>query len=232
MKLKTLYIISTPINGDLQEMSPKAIQTLQEVPIIILEDFLVGKKTLDLLKIDYSQKTLLELNEHTEARNSQAIFDQIKEVSSSALISDAGTPLTADPGYTLIRTCINNQIGLRHIPAISSILSALVLSGFDLHKYDFVGFPPRETKDRKGFFYGLANNSRAMVILDTPYRFNKTIDELSHVFRKPRRVCICFDLGTPDQVIYRGTLREAREYYKDKPLKKKPFVIVVAKERE
>lgn len=230
MKLKTLYIISTPINGRIAEMSPSAVETLKKCPAIILEDFLAGKKTLDLLKVDFSQKLVLELNEHTETQNSRQILDQIREFECAALISDVGTPLFADPGYQFIQLLIGYEINIVHIPAIASVLSALVLCGFDIRSFYFAGFPPRETEQRSSFFRNLARRHETMIILDTPYRFNKLLLEIAEAFPVSQNICIAFGIGTEQQFVFRGSLQEAVAYYHERIHKKDPFVIVMGRE--
>lgn len=232
MKLKTFYIISTPINGQMAEVSPSAVEALRKCSVVIVEDFLAGKKILDLLKVDITQKTILELNEHTESQNSGKIFEQIRECENSALISDAGTPIFADPGQRLIQLLIQHHINLVHIPSIASVLSALVLCGFDIRSFYFAGFPPRESPQRAVFFQHLAKHHETTILLDAPYRFNKLIIELSEVFPLSQNLCIMFGIGTPEQFIFRGSLESAILYYRERIHKKDPFVIVLDTNKE
>ncbi len=229
MKIKKFYIISTPINGMIAEMGSRAKEALQQSGIILIESFLSAKKTLDLLKVDFTQKTLLELSEHTENMQAHKLLKEVLEVEYASLICDAGTPVFADPGYELVRLLIQQKVELSHIPAISSVLSAIVLSGFDLRTYYFAGFPPREGQDRDIFFKRLSHHKEPIILMDTAYRFQKLLGEVAASFRKHRKVCICFDIGTEEQCIYRGTLEEAQKYYTDQTVKKHPFILVLAK---
>jgi len=139
-----LYIVSTPI-GNLGDITLRALEVLQAVDSIICED---TRRALILLSHFQIKKPLLVLNDYNESQNVESIVKRLKSGENFALISDAGTPLISDPGYKLVRECIQQEIQVDSIPGPSSVITALTLSGLPPDKFLFLGYPPEKSGHR------------------------------------------------------------------------------------
>ncbi len=218
----TLYIISTPIGND-KDISFRAIELLKECDVIVCEEWKPARRLLHHYQID---KPLLQLNEHSSAEDEKEIVDLLLlEKKNIALISDCGTPLIADPGSSLVKHCINFGIAVVPVPGASSILAALVVSGFSLTQFSFVGFLPRERTERKQAAAALRNRQETLILLEAPYRLQQLLSDLTEGIGTERQACVCLELTLPAEKIIRGTLSEIREYFSHHPFKGE-FVIV------
>ncbi|EKD85234.1 MAG: hypothetical protein ACD_38C00064G0003 [uncultured bacterium] len=140
-----LYIVPTPI-GNLKDITLRALEVLKDVDGIICED---TRRTALLLNHYEIKKPLVVLNDYNEAKEVSRIIQQLSEGRTMALVSDAGTPLVSDPGYKLVRECINQRIPVDSLPGPSSVLTALTLSGLPPDKFLFLGYPPEKPGHRK-----------------------------------------------------------------------------------
>lgn len=177
-----LCIIPTPI-GNLKDITLRALETLQSVDSIICED---TRRTALLLNHYQIKKPLIILNDYNEAKNLPQIIDRLKSGQNLALVSDAGTPLVADPGYKLVRECINQEIPVDSLPGPSSILPALTLSGLPPDKFFFLGYlPEKEGKRVKLFELLRTTNSQlptTYIAFVAPHKLLRTINDMKEVF--------------------------------------------------
>lgn len=176
-----LYIVATPI-GNLKDITLRALDTLKKVDGIVCEDTRRASLLLNHYQID---KPLFVLNDFIESKNYPIIFNKLKSGLNLALISDAGTPLVCDPGYKLVRECLNQNIPVDCLPGPSSSITALVLSGLPPDKFMFLGYPPDKPGHRKDFYKKILSISKitplTFIIFIAPFKLNKTISEIKEV---------------------------------------------------
>ncbi|HET6401734.1 MAG TPA: 16S rRNA (cytidine(1402)-2'-O)-methyltransferase [Candidatus Kapabacteria bacterium] len=227
-----LHIVSVPI-GNMGDITLRAIEVLQQADTIICEDLKPARRLLhelSLLKKEgvggWSEKPLLPLNEHTEASATEEGIQLLRSGKNLALISDAGTPLVADPGQRLVRRAIEEGIEVSPVPGASSILAALVVSGFRSDTFYFAGMLPREKPERKKAARALAARAETIVLLEAPYRLPQLLDDLVDGFGKDRHACIAMNLSLPAERVDRGTLLALRDLFAARPFKGE-FVVVI-----
>ncbi len=217
-----LYIVSTPI-GNYEDISLRAINVLKSVDFIICEEFKEARRLLSHYQIE---KELHSLNEHNEKEASQEIFQKIKEGNSAALISDCGTPLFSDPGNLLVQMCINAKIDVAAIPGASSLLPALVGSGFNLDKFYYYGWLSPKSEIRKKELLRLKSVKEIIVLMETPYRLKAILADVSKIFGTSTKIVVAFDLTLPTEKYFRGTVSEILKLVSEKNLKGE-FVLII-----
>lgn len=177
-----LYILPTPI-GNLKDITLRALEVLKEVDGVICED---SRRTSLLLNHYQINKPLIILNDYNEARMFPRIIDALKQGQSLGLVSDAGTPLVADPGYKLVRECLKQGISVDSLPGPSSILPALTLSGLPPDKFTFLGYLPEKSGKRLKMLQGLItlNNTipSTYIMFIAPHKLIKTLQNFLEVF--------------------------------------------------
>lgn len=166
-----LYIVATPI-GNLGDISGRAVEILKTVDMILSEDTRVTGRLLSHFGIQTRQTSY---HDHNEKAKAPSIIGEIKRGKSAALVSDAGTPLISDPGYTLVNLAIGEGIEVIFIPGASSILAALVLSGFPADRFCFEGYAPRTEGKLRRFFSALTSEERTVIFFETPHRLKKSL---------------------------------------------------------
>jgi 16S rRNA (cytidine1402-2'-O)-methyltransferase len=171
----TLYVVSTPI-GNLDDITVRALNTLKSVGLVAAED---TRRTGLLLRHFGIATPTTSLHEHNETEKLPVLVRKLAEGLDIALVSDAGTPLVADPGHRLIAAAIRAGIRVVPIPGASAVLAALAVSGFAADEFVFAGFAPSRSKDRKGWFERLSLEPRAIVLFEAPHRVQKTLAEMA-----------------------------------------------------
>jgi len=203
-KIGKLFIVATPI-GNPRDITLHALDVLKNVDTIICEEFRQGSKLLRQLGIE---NDLLTLNEHNEAKEVNSILHRIQYGETMALISDAGTPVFADPGGRLLRKIYQHNIPVSSIPGPSSLMTALSLCDFSIDRFYFAGFPPRKTPDRAAFLSQLRNMSVPIVLMDTPYRLTKLLSEIKDIFGDHQEILLACDLTLRKEAIFRGLIKD------------------------
>ncbi|CAN5512870.1 16S rRNA (cytidine(1402)-2'-O)-methyltransferase [soil metagenome] len=223
----TLNIITTPI-GCYVDITIRAIETLKSVDYIICEEFKEAKKLLKAFQIE---KDLRRINEHTESsQNSEEIdeiFHDILTGKNVGLISDAGTPLFADPGKDLVKKCIEFNVKIEFFHGANSLLAALVCSGFDISRFYYIGFISPKTEHRIRELKELAGISKVMALLEAPYRLKQILTDISKVM-PVRKIYIGFDLTMPGEKHFRGKAMDILEELGTENIKGE-FVIIIDK---
>lgn len=212
---KMLYIVSTPI-GNYQDITLRALNILKEVDFIICEEFKEARRLLSQYKIE---KELFSLNEHNEEESSREILRKIKEGKTAALISDCGTPLFSDPGTQLVQMCIDANIDVIPVPGASSLMSALVGSGFKLDKFYFAGWLSPKSEIRKKELLRLKGVKEIIILMETPYRLKTILADISKTFGEKVNLVIAFDLTLSTEKFFRGNAAQLLKLAEENKLK-------------
>ncbi len=221
-----LYIVSTPI-GNKDDITLRAINTIKRCDIIVCEEMKMGALTLKNLNL---AKELIPLNENNESDMTMEVLNLLKAGKKIALISDAGTPVFADPGLYLVRTAISNNIEMEVVPGVSSIMTAIVRSGFDIYEFLYAGFLPRKNEDRDRKIQRLARERRTVVILETPYRLNTLLSACAEIL-PDRRVYLGMNLTMPFETHHYGTFAELVKKFENSKIKSE-FVLIMEGNKE
>jgi 16S rRNA (cytidine1402-2'-O)-methyltransferase len=218
----TLFLVATPI-GNWEDITLRAIRVLKEVDLVVYEERKEGSRLLRHYGID---KPVESLNEHNEAAATHTILGRINSGKSVAVISDAGTPVFSDPGQTLVRRALELGIRVVPIPGASSLMPALIVSGFPIREFLFQGFLSPKRERRIAELQKLKRESRTIVFMEAPYRLVQLVRDLADVFGDSRRVCVAFDLTLPTEEIFHGTASALfKRFLKEE--RKGEFVILV-----
>ena len=219
-----LYLIPTPI-GNLEDITLRALRLLREADVILAED---TRTSSVLLKHYDIQGHLMAHHKFNEHASSMAVAERIEAGQNVVLISDAGTPGISDPGFLLVRTCVERGIEVECLPGATAFVPALVQSGFPCDRFCFEGFLPQK-KGRQKRLQQLSGEPRSIVFYESPYRVVKCLEQLAEVFGAERRVAVSRELTKKFEETVRGTLSEVIAHFKAKPPKGE-FVIVLAGE--
>ena len=215
-----LSIVSTPI-GNLEDITFRAVRTLQEADIIACED----TRTSGVLLRHYEiSKPLISFHAHSGDVKVDKIIALLKEGKHVALISDAGTPGISDPAYILVKRAVEENITVVPIPGASAVLSALVGSGMHMHDFRFIGFLPVK-KGRETMFKSLQNKDYTVVIYESVHRILRTLSDFEKYFGPEYPIVVGRELTKKFEEFKHGTVRECREYF-EKQNCKGEFVIV------
>lgn len=219
-----LYIVPTPI-GNLEDITLRAIKVLKKVDLILCEDTRRSKKLLNHFEIDVPLRSHHKFNEHIEV---SYIVKKIVEDSNMALISDAGVPGISDPGFLIVRTCLENNIEIECLPGPTAFVPALVVSGLPIDKFIFEGFLPAK-KGRKSRLEKLALESRTMVFYESPHKLLRTLLDFDNFFGSNRKISISRELTKLYEETLRGSIKEMVAIYSNKKPKGEYVIIVQGK---
>lgn len=208
----TLYVVATPI-GNLEDITLRALRILREVDLIAAED---TRHTSKLLQHYGIRKFLVSYHEHNEARRVPELVAQLRSGRSVALVSDAGMPGVSDPGYELVRACVEAGIPVVPVPGPSAILAALVASGLPADRFLFAGFPPRKASERRRFLEELVEERATLILFESPERVTQTLRDLHEVLGD-RRVAVCRELTKLHEEVFRGTIHQALAHLEAHP---------------
>ena len=217
----TLYLVATPI-GNLGDLSPRGVQTLQEADFIAAEDTRVSMKLLNHFDI---KKPLVSYHEHNRAAAGQAILARLLAGETCALVTDAGTPAISDPGEDLVRLCGENGVTVQAIPGCCAAVCALAVSGLPTGRFTFEGFLSANKKERREALTRLAAEERTMVFHEAPHKLRPTLADMLELLGD-RPVALCRELTKLHEEVRRTTLGEAAEWYGANPPRGE-FVLVV-----
>lgn len=203
-----LYVVATPI-GNLDDITVRALKTLEKADLIAAED---TRHTLGLLEHFGIKKPLVSYFEHNKLSRGPELLEKLEAGTDIALVSDAGMPGICDPGWELIRDCIDRGIEVTVVPGASACVTALVLSGLPTDGFVFEGFIGTDNKQRSAFFERLMHETRTTVCYEAPHRMLKTLAELNERFTAAgipgRRIAVCRELTKAHEEVSRGTAGE------------------------
>ena len=217
----TLYLVPTPV-GNLEDITYRALRILKEVDLILAEDTRTSGILLKHFEINNSLCSHHKFNEHQTAN---AFAARIAAGENMALISDAGTPAISDPGFMLVRACVERGVTVQCLPGATAFVPALVASGLPCERFTFEGFLPQK-KGRQSRLAALATEERTMIFYESPYRVVKTLQQLAEVFGAERKVAACREISEKFEEIVRGTLTEVATHFEENEPRGE-FVIVV-----
>ena len=217
-----LYIVPTPI-GNLDDITLRAVDVLREVDFILAEDTRTTSFLLRHLGLEKKLHSHHKFNEHATVK---MVAGSIAAGRNAALVSDAGTPGISDPGFLLVRTCVEAGIEVETLPGATALVPALVQSGFPCDRFCFEGFLPQK-KGRAKQLQSLADEERTMVFYESPYRVVKCLEQFAEVFGSERRVSVSRELTKKFEQTVRGTVAEVLEHFRTTEPKGE-FVIVLA----
>jgi 16S rRNA (cytidine1402-2'-O)-methyltransferase len=217
-----LYLVAIPI-GNYEDITFRAVSVLKSVDLVVCEERSEGLRFLRHYGIE---KPIETLNEHNEAAAASIVLDRLKGGASAALISDAGTPVFSDPGRVLVEKAIHHHIKIVPVPGASSLLPALIVSGFPIKEFVFAGFLSPKRERRLTELRNLKKERRTIILMDTPYRLVQLMRDMADVFGETRRVCVAFDLTLVTEEIFHGTSPKLYQQFL-KEERKGEFVVVL-----
>ena len=218
----TLYRVATPI-GNLSDLSPRALDTLEAVDFIAAEDTRVSVKLLNHFGI---KKPLMSYHQHNHVTAGAAVLRRLMAGESCALVTDAGMPAVSDPGEDLVRLCAENNVTVIPIPGCCALVCALAVSGLPTGRFTFEGFLTTNRKNRREHLQSLVSEQRTMIFYEAPHKLLTTLQDMLEVFGD-RPLALCRELTKIHEETIRTTLSAAVERYTQTPPKGE-FVLVLS----
>ena len=219
-----LYLIPTPV-GNLEDITLRALRLLKEVDVVLAED----TRTSGILLKHYDIKaTLVSHHKFNEHQTASQFASRMASGETMALISDAGTPGISDPGFMLVRACVEKGVEVQCLPGATAFVPALVASGLPCDRFCFEGFLPQK-KGRKTRIESLAEEERTMIFYESPYRIVKLLEQLAESFGNDRRCSCCREISKLHEESVRGTLEEVLKYFTENEPRGEFVVIVEGK---
>lgn len=203
-----LYLVPTPI-GNLKDITLRALEVLNMVDLIAAED---TRHSLRLLNHFDIKKNLISYHMHNEQGRSEDIIDLLKQGKNIALVSDAGTPGISDPGSVIVQKCVQENIEFEVLPGATAITTALVHSGLSTEKFIFIGFLPRENKERKPIIEDLKERKETLIFYEAPHRLRDTLQFLRDNLGN-RKIAVCRELTKLHEEILRMNIEEVIAHY-------------------
>jgi 16S rRNA (cytidine1402-2'-O)-methyltransferase len=217
-----LYLIPTPI-GNLEDMTLRSIRVLKEVDVIFAEDTRTSGQLLKHLDIS---KPLFAHHAHNEHVGVAGVIKLLKEGKVVGLISDAGTPGISDPGFLLVKTCVEQGIVVETLPGATALIPALVNSGFPLDRFVFEGFLPHK-KGRQTRWKAIAEEERTTVLYESPHRLHKALEQIIEFVGPDRQIMVARELSKMHEQMVRGSAVEVLLYFDQNPDKIRGEIVIV-----
>ncbi|GAB1539174.1 16S rRNA (cytidine(1402)-2'-O)-methyltransferase [Scytonema sp. NUACC21] len=205
----TLYIVGTPI-GNLEDMTFRAVRILQTVDLIAAEDTRHTGKLLQHFQVKTPQ---VSYHEHNRSSRVPELLDQLNHGKAIALVTDAGMPGISDPGYELVKICLEAGIQVVPIPGATAAITALSAAGLPTDKFVFEGFLPAKSQQRRSHLELLKVESRTLIFYESPHRLRETLQDLAEIFTNQRQIVIARELTKLYEEFWRGTIGEAIIHY-------------------
>lgn len=217
-----LFLCATPI-GNLQDMTPRVIETLREVDVIAAEDTRNSIKLLNHFEIKTPMTSYHEFN---KVEKGKILVNQMLEGKKIALITDAGTPAISDPGEILVKMCQEAGIPVTSLPGPAALITALTLSGLSTRRFVFEGFLPSDKKEKKWILEELKEETRTMILYEAPHHLVKTLEELEKIMGD-RPLTLCRELTKKFESVYPTTIKNALLKYQEEDPRGE-YVLVIA----
>lgn len=222
-----LYLVPTPI-GNLDDITLRAIKVLQMVDIVLAEDTRTTQVLLKHLGLEKRLWSHHKFNEHAAV---ESVVETILGGETVALVSDAGTPGISDPGFLLVRTCLEHGVEVETLPGPTAFVPALINSGFSCDRFCFEGFLPQK-KGRSKRLQQLLEESRTMIFYESPYRLVKTLIQFAELFGADREAAVSRELTKKFEENVRGTLQELIDHFSAGEVKGEIVIVLSGKPRK
>ena len=206
----TLYLCATPI-GNLQDMTPRVLETLREVDLIAAEDTRNSRKLMTHFQIS---TPMTSYHEYNKVEKAYTLIEKLNEGQNIALITDAGTPAISDPGEVLVRMCQEAGITVTSLPGPAALIVALTLSGLSTRRFCFEGFLPPDKKERKQILQELTGETRTIILYEAPHHLKATLKELYDALGE-RKITLCRELTKKFETVFPTTLEGALAFYEE-----------------
>lgn len=217
-----LYVVPTPV-GNLADMAPRSIEILKQCDVILAEDTRTSSVMTRHFGITTPMQSHHKFNEHATVA---PVIERLMAGETIALISDAGTPGISDPGFLLVRTCVEQGIEVETLPGATACIPALVQSGFPCDRFCFEGFLPQK-KGRNKRLQELKEEERTLIFYESPYRVVKCLEQFEEVFGGERQVSVSRELSKKFEQTVRGSVTEVLDYFRQNEPRGE-FVLIVA----
>jgi len=217
-----LILIPTPI-GNLEDITLRSIRILSSADVIFSEDTRVTKRLLAHLNIT---NTIFSFHSQNEHRLLDRVIEKIQEVETAVLVSDAGTPGISDPGFLLVRACIEANIPVECLPGPTAFVPALVASGLPCDKFVFEGFLPHK-KGRQTRWKAIAEEERTTVLYESPHRLHKALEQIIEFIGPDRPIMVARELSKMHEQMVRGSAAEVLTYFDQNPDKIRGEIVIV-----
>lgn len=223
----TLYLCATPI-GNLQDMTPRVVETLRNVDVIAAED---TRNSIRLLNHFDIHTPMTSYHEYNKVEKAKQLIGQLQAGQNIALITDAGTPAISDPGEVLVQLCHEAGLSVTSLPGPAACITALTLSGLSTRRFCFEGFLPGDKKEKREILKELATESRTIILYEAPHHLVRTLEELYEALGE-RRVTLCRELTKKFESVMPTTLKQALEYYQREEPRGEYVLVLEGKSRE
>jgi 16S rRNA (cytidine1402-2'-O)-methyltransferase len=217
-----LYLVPTPV-GNLEDITLRALEVLRTVDYILAEDTRVTGKLLSKYEIS---NTLRAYHAHNEHRATALVIEDLKAGQNIALVSDAGTPGLSDPGFLLVNACHEAGIPYTCLPGATSLIPALVMSGFPVEPFRYEGFLPHK-KGRSKRWKEIASSTITTVVFESPHRLTRFLREAQEHLDPDREIAVVREISKLHEEVHRGTPEELRSFFDNHPGKAKGEITIV-----
>ena len=219
-----LYLVGTPI-GNLEDITFRALRILKSVDLIAAEDTRHTGKLLHHYQITTPQ---ISYHQHNHHQRLPELLQHLHSGKSVALVSDAGMPSISDPGYELVKACVEAEIEIIPIPGVTALITALAASGLPTINFSFEGFLPTKPKARKAHLESLKDETRTLIFYESPHRLRQTLADFATVFGGERQIVLGRELTKIHEEFWRGTIEAAIALYREQRQPKGEYTLVVA----
>ena len=219
----TLYLCATPI-GNMEDITYRVVRILNEVDLIAAEDTRTSKKLLDRYNIN---TRVTSYHEHNKIDKAKTLINKLHDGNNIALITDAGTPGISDPGEELVAMCYDENIEVTSLPGAAALITAITMSGQSSRRFVFEAFLPKDKKYRRHVLDELKNETRTIIIYESPHHLKSTLKELESVLGKDRELTITRELTKRHEEKNKTTFEKALEYYEENEPRGE-YVLVIA----
>lgn len=223
----TLYLCATPI-GNMEDITYRVVRTLNEVDLIAAEDTRTSRKLLDRYEIN---TPMTSYHEHNKIEKAKVLIGKLQADNDIALITDAGTPGISDPGEELVEMCYENNIEVTSLPGPAALITAVTMSGQSCRRFAFEAFLPKDKKYRAHILEELQNETRTMIIYESPHHLKDTLKELGNALGTDRALTITRELTKRHEEKVKTTFEEALEYYSENDPRGEYVLVVAGKSR-
>ena len=224
IQLGALYLVATPI-GNLEDITFRALKILKNVNLIAAEDTRHTGKLLQHFQIDTPQ---ISYHQHNLAERETELINRLQQGEAIALVTDAGMPGISDPGYELVKACIQAEITVTPIPGANAAITALAAAGLPTDRFVFEGFLPTKSKARQSRLDAIKEENRTIIFYESPHRLLETLADLATVFGKDQQIVLARELTKLHEEFWRGSIGKAINHYTPKSKPKGEYTLVVA----